>query len=83
MPDRWADAHGERHIRFWRTIPQSRSGADHNRGTRIADRRGGVQLAAVDRLVQVDEIHLVSPSDPRLTLSGSLAGTGAVQSGSS
>jgi CDP-glycerol glycerophosphotransferase len=39
-----------------------------------ADRRGGLRVSAVDRLVQVDAVHLATPSDPHLVLSGSLSG---------
>ena len=38
------------------------------------DRRRGLRLATVDRLVQVDEVRLDFPSNPRLVLSGSLPG---------
>ena len=38
------------------------------------DRRSGLGVTAVDRLAQVDAVQLVSPSDPRLELSGFLSG---------
>ena len=38
------------------------------------DRRDGLRVSAVDRLVQVDAVHLAKPSDPQLVLSGSLSG---------
>ena len=71
----WADAHSEAPHPVLADHPAVKvHGATTTAVQVSADRRGGLQLATVDRLVQVDEIHLVSQSDPRLVLSGSLAG---------
>ena len=61
----WADAHSETPHPVLADHPAVKVQGPTTTAVQVsADRRGGVQLAAVDRLVQVDEIHLVSPSDP-------------------